>query len=276
VGARGKLYVVATPIGNLEDLSPRAVATLENVDLIAAEDTRVTRRLMARAGVSGDLISYREETEESLTPRLVAKLLDGKNVALVSDAGTPTISDPGYRLVKAAAEAGVDVIGIPGPCAVTTLLSIAGLPTDRFAFEGFLPNARKARRDALAAMAGAGRTVVLYESPRRVVALLDEIAELLGNPDVAVGRELTKVFEEVLRGSASEVAAMIGEKKARGEFVVAMYLPARPVATMSDAEIEEEIRRLLEQGASVKDAAQSLKARGVSRRRVYEVARTLK
>jgi len=286
--AAGRLYVVATPIGNLDDLTPRAVETLRAVDAIAAEDTRVTRRLLARAGVQVRLLSYREENERRLAPELVERLRAGESIALVSDAGTPCISDPGYRLVAAAAEAGIDVVAIPGPSAIVALLSIGGLPTDRFAFEGFLPPGASARRRELAALASRRGTYVFYESPRRVVRLLGEIAEVLGDPPVAVGRELTKVHEEVLRGSASEVARRLAERGPRGEFTVAVHVAvARDVEGASPGEsatatgrlsgtaLRTELRRLLDEGMSVRDAAAVLKKRGVSRRDVYDVARKL-
>jgi len=272
----GKLYVVATPIGNLADLSPRAVDTLRAAAVIAAEDTRVTRHLLSHAGLkSAELISYREQNERRLAPLLVGRMQEGEDVALVSDAGTPTISDPGYRLVRAAAEAGIEVIAIPGPSAVIALLSIAGLPTERFSFEGFLPAARKARRDAIEALRGAGRTVVLYESPRRVTALLRDLAELLDDPTVAIGRELTKHFEQVLRGTASELAAALETSGVRGEVVVAVHVPQAEVDAPTDQEVRDWIRRVLDEGGTVRDAAERLRARGVARRKVYELARTL-
>ena len=163
----GKLYVVGTPIGNMGDLSARAAEMLAAADVIAAEDTRVTGRLLQRTGIHAKLVSYRDENERTLAPRLVRDLLDGKTIALVSDAGTPCISDPGYRLVRAAAEAGVEVVAVPGPSALVALLSVSGLPTDRFSFEGFPPPRAGARAEALAALRGSARTAVFFESPRR-------------------------------------------------------------------------------------------------------------
>jgi 16S rRNA (cytidine1402-2'-O)-methyltransferase len=273
--ATGRLYVVAPPIGNLDDLSPRARATLAAVDLVAAEDTRVTRRLFAAADILARLVSYRDENEKRLAPRMVETLRAGKSVALVCDAGTPGISDPGYRLVKAAADAGIEVVAVPGPSAITALLSVSGLPIDRFAFEGFLPAAAGARRKAIEAMmAGGGRTHVVYESPRRVVRLLEEIDALLSDPPVAVGSELTKVHEEVLRGTASQVGGRLAEQGPRGEFVVAVYVEAG-ATSIDPASVERELRVLLDKGISVRDAAVVLKERGVSRRLVYEIARKL-
>ncbi len=242
---------------------------------MAAEDTRVTRRLFARYGIRTRLVGYRDENEARVAPRLVARLRAGESIAVVSDAGTPAVSDPGYRLVRAAAEAGIEVVSIPGPSAVIALMSISGLPTDRFSFEGFLPAARAARRRSLEALVGVGRTVVFYESPRRIVRLLDELAEVLGDPAVAVGRELTKVHEEVLRGRASDVRELLaGRERIRGEFTVAAYLEAR-TEEAALADVEERVKRLLAAGRSVRDIAAELRPLGVSRRTVYEIARKL-
>ena len=271
----GKLYVVATPIGNLADLSLRAREVLGSVDVVASEDTRVTGRLLERCGISARQTSYREQNEARLAPRLVERMLDGESVALVSDAGTPCISDPGYRLVRAAAEAGIEVVAVPGPSAVTALLSVSGLPTDRYVFEGFLPTAKAPRRRAIESLGVAGATVVLYESPRRVVGLLEDLATLLGDPPVAVGRELTKRFEEVLRGRASEIAERLKTAGARGEFVLAVS-PPRATGELGGAELEAAVEELFAEGLSTKDVASQLKPRGASRREVYDIARRLK
>jgi 16S rRNA (cytidine1402-2'-O)-methyltransferase len=268
----GKLYVVATPIGNLGDFAGRGAEALKAVDVVAAEDTRVTGRLLERFGIRAKLLSYRDENERQLAPRLVRDLLDGKSIALVSDAGTPCISDPGYRLVRAAAEAGVEVVSVPGPSAVVALLSISGLPTDRFSFEGFPPPRSGARRELLESLRGGARTVVFYESPRRIARFLGEMADVLGDPEVAVGRELTKMHEEVLRGRASEVAAALTERPPRGEFVVAVHVPAASDGGVGDARAE--ILRLLDEGLSARDVAERLQPRGISRREVYDVARS--
>jgi 16S rRNA (cytidine1402-2'-O)-methyltransferase len=271
---RGRLYVVATPIGNLDDLSPRARSILDSVDVIAAEDTRVTRRLLDSASSKARLVSYRDENERRMAERLVESLREGKSIALVSDAGTPAISDPGYRLVREAARAGIEVVAIPGPSALTALLSVSGLPTDRLAFDGFLPSTGAARRKAIESMIGSGRTYVLYESPRRIERLLGELAEILEDPPVAVGRELTKVHEEVLRGTATEVGTTLAEKGPRGEFAVAVHV-AESEAALDDERIEREIAMLLDKGLTVRDVAEFLKERGVSRRVVYDTARRL-
>lgn len=273
--AAGRLSVVATPIGNLGDLSPRAAETLAGADLIAAEDTRVSARLLALAGARKEMVSYREETERRLAGELVSRMLAGEHVALVSDAGTPGISDPGYRLVCAAAEAGVEVVAVPGPSALLALLSVSGLPTDRFRFEGFAPPKSAARRRLLESLATETTTVVFYESPRRVVALLADVADVLGDPRVAVGRELTKMHEEVLRGAASEVAAAIEARGPRGEFAVAVRVEAE-VAAPDEETLGAEVSALAAAGKSARDIAAELKARGVHRRDVYAALRRLR
>ncbi len=215
------LYIVGTPIGNLEDITLRALKTLAAVDWIAAEDTRHTRKLLSRCEIGGKrLESYHDHNKEARTPGLLRRLEQGESVALVTDAGTPGLSDPGYYLVKRAIEAGIPVVPIPGPSALTAALSSSGLPTDRFAFEGFLPVKSGRRRKRLEALSREPRTVVLFESPHRIAKLLSELKELMGERRVVVARELTKIHEEFVRGTAREVAERIAEKKARGEYVV--------------------------------------------------------
>jgi len=219
---RGVLYVVATPIGNLEDVSERALRVLREVDRIAAEDTRRTGRLLAHYGIDKPLTSYHDAAERRKAPELVAELSSGKSLALVSDAGTPLISDPGYRLVRAALDAGVSVVPIPGASALTALLSVAGLATDRFVFEGFLPPREGRRRRRLEALRSERRTVVFYESPHHVERTLAEIEQILGDRPIVVGRELTKLFEEIQRGTVSSVRAEIAAKPPRGEYTLVL------------------------------------------------------
>ena len=219
----GTLYVVATPIGNLDDLSPRARQTLADVDLIAAEDTRHTGRLLLHIGVKKALFALHDHNETEAAGKLIGALLDGRSVALVSDAGTPLVSDPGFRLVKSAHENGVTVSPVPGPSAVTAALSAAGLPTDRFAFEGFLPSKKKARCDKLKSLLNESRTVVFYESVHRIGESLRDMAAILGDGRRAfVGRELTKLHEQCLSGSLAQLAeaAANGDIVAKGEFVI--------------------------------------------------------
>ncbi len=218
----GTLFVVATPIGNLEDVSERALRTLREVDRIAAEDTRRTGTLLARHAIEKPLVSYHDAVEKRKAPELVERLLAGESLALVSDAGTPLLSDPGYRLVRAALDAGVSVVPIPGAAAVTALLSVSGLATDRFVFEGFLPQRPGRRRKRLEALRAEPRTVVLYESPHHVERTLAEIEEIVGDREIVVGRELTKVFEEILRGTVSSVRRAVAAKPPRGEYTIAL------------------------------------------------------
>lgn len=218
-----RLYVVATPIGNLEDITLRALHVLGHVDVIAAEDTRRTRILMSRHGLDTPLVTLQEHNEEQRAPKLVERLRCGESVALVSDAGTPLLSDPGFRLVQLAAEAGIEVVAIPGPSAVTAALSISGLPTDRFSFEGFLPARRVARLKRLESVRNEPRTMVFFESSHRIRESLADMAEMLGeNRRIALCRELTKQFETVLRGTVSEVAGRVDTdpNQRRGEFVL--------------------------------------------------------
>ncbi len=221
--AAGVLHVVATPIGNLGDFSPRAGKVLASVAAICAEDTRHTRQLLAQVGVSTPLLALHEHNEQALAPRLVERLLAGESLALVSDAGTPLVSDPGFRLVRAAREAGIRVSPVPGPCALVAALSVAGLPSDRFAFEGFLPAKAAGRRERLAALAGEPRTLIFYESSHRIEDMLADAAAAFGDGRRAVlARELTKLFETVLDGSLAELHAQVQSdaNQRKGEFVL--------------------------------------------------------
>jgi len=221
--AAGVLHVVATPIGNLGDLSPRAQQVLRGVDAVCAEDTRHTRQLLAHFGIERPLVALHEHNEDELAQRLVARLRAGESLALVSDAGTPLVSDPGYRLVRAARAAGLRVSPVPGPSALVAALSVAGLPSDRFAFEGFLPAKAAARRERLAALAGEPRTLIFYESAHRIGEMLADAAAAFGGERRAVlARELTKLFETVLDGALADLlAAIVGDANQRkGEFVV--------------------------------------------------------
>jgi len=219
----GTLFIVATPIGNLEDLSPRARQTLADVDLIAAEDTRHTGRLLSHFGVKTRLLALHDHNEADRAQVVVDELVSGKSVALVSDAGTPLISDPGYRLVQAAHEAGITVSPIPGPSALTAALSVAGLPTDRFCFEGFLPARTKARRDRLADLANESRTMVFYESVHRADDCLDDLIEAFGpERPASIGRELSKMHEQAILATLAELRKRLADGKItqKGEFVI--------------------------------------------------------
>lgn len=271
-GGRGRLVLVATPIGNLGDLSPRAVEALRGADVIACEDTRHTRKLLTASAISSRLISVHEHNERAQTPYVLELLEAGQTVALVSDAGTPAISDPGARLVAAAVEAGHNVTIVPGPSAVISALAVSGLPTDRFVFEGFLPRKGAERKARLASIAAEERTVVVYESPNRVGATLADLAAVCGPARrVAVVRELTKLYEEIWRGPLAEAALHLGAAEARGEHVLVIEGATRVAA--DDQTVDAALRAELEAGASKKDAAAAVsEAFGVSKRAAYQRA----
>ena len=256
----GHLYVVGTPIGNLADLSERARATLGSVDLVAAEDTRRTGRLLAHLGLKVRMLSFFEGNERQRIDELLDRLREGERVALVSDAGMPAVSDPGFRLLRAAVDAGVEISVVPGPSAVTAALVVSGLPTDRWVFEGFLPRRPSERRERLRALAHDPRTVVLFESPLRVITLLRDVLVELGDRRAAVARELTKLHEEVVRGRISEVLASLLDSEPRGELVVVIE-GAEAVAPDLD-EMVEEARRLVADGMRKREAAAAVARRG--------------
>jgi 16S rRNA (cytidine1402-2'-O)-methyltransferase len=278
-GTTGAIVLVATPIGNLGDLSRRAVATLEAADVICCEDTRRTRALLAAAGVpaAGRLVSLHAHNEASRIPELLETVTRGATVAVVSDAGTPAVSDPGNRLVAAAAAAGLTVTLVPGPSAVLAALVVSGLPTDRFCVEGFLPRKGADRRRRLEAVAGEERTVVVLEAPGRLGATLGDLAaQDPAAPDrrVAVCRELTKLHEEVWRGTLAEAAAEFAAREVKGEVVLVVAGRERaPAAPVSDEALEGALAERLAAGDSTKEAATAVAALlGVGRRRAYEAA----
>jgi 16S rRNA (cytidine1402-2'-O)-methyltransferase len=271
----GALVLVATPIGNLGDLSPRAVAELRAADVIAAEDTRHTGKLLQLAGIpaAGRLRAVHAHNEQGEAQRLVAEIRAGARVVYVSDAGTPGISDPGERLVRACVEAGLTVAVVPGPSAVLAALVVSGLPTAPFVFEGFLARKGGARSQRIDAMRGSVATTVILESPLRMAATLAELAERLGGSRRAVvARELTKLHEEVLRGSLAELAAAVVERPLRGECVLVVG-PAEAEGPIADAEVVAALERALASGSSRRDAAAGVAAElGIAKRRVYELA----
>ena len=271
----GILYVVATPLGNLEDITLRALRVLKEVDVIAAEDTRHSRKLLTHYRISTPLTSYYDQIERQKAPALVEHMQRGKRVALISDAGTPGIADPGYHLVRAALAAGVRVEAVPGPSAVVAALSIAGLPTNRFAFEGFVPARPAARRKFLAALANEPRTVVVYEAARRLPACLRDVCQVLGDREIVVVRELTKMFEETLRGAAgtllTQLEERLGGQSLPGEVTLVIGGGEARVAPPED--LGAAIARLRGEGMSLKDVARTLaRERGLSRREVYQTA----
>lgn len=266
----GTLYLVATPIGNLGDMTERARETLAAVDLVAAEDTRRTGRLLKHFRVEAPLVSFFEGNEARRTVELLAVLGRGDDVALVSDAGTPAISDPGERLVRACIDAGIDVRVVPGPSAVIAALVVSGLPTDRFVFEGFPPRKVGERRARLESLAHDPRTVVLFESPLRVATLLRDALVALGDRRVAVVRELTKRHEEVIRGRIAEVLASLGDHELKGEVVIVLEGATEPPEAPPLEELAAEALVLVEAGEKRRTAAAQVSDRyGVSANEVY-------
>ncbi len=271
----GTLWVVATPIGNLGDMSHRAVEVLNQVKVIAAEDTRRTGTLLNHFGITTPMLSCHEHNEVARIEELLGRLERGEDVALVSDAGTPLVSDPGFPLVREVRARGIRVSPVPGPSALTAALSVAGLPTDRFVFEGFLPFRREARRKHLARLAGEQRTLVFYESTHRIVEMLADCAEILGpERPAAIARELTKIFESVSSGTLSElrVALASGDEPAKGEFVV---LIASHPETDPDTGVSEEARRVLGVLTAELPPSQAAKLAaaitGAKRKQLYEL-----
>jgi 16S rRNA (cytidine1402-2'-O)-methyltransferase len=273
----GTLYIVATPIGNLEDITFRAVRTLKEVDLIAAEDTRHSRKLLSHFGISRPLTSYFDHNKEFKGNYLLGKLSEGLSVALISDAGTPCISDPGYQLVRDAAAAGVRVVPIPGPSAAITALAASGLTTNRFTFEGFLPNRLGKRRERLTHLKDDDCVLIFYESPNRLAASLADMAEILGDREAVVARELTKIYEEFVRGPLSRVAEKFGEGKVRGEVVI-LVAPAAGQEEIDGPSVSSILQRLLASGdISLKDAVKRVALEtGLPRGEVYDEALKLK
>ncbi|HEY5860838.1 MAG TPA: 16S rRNA (cytidine(1402)-2'-O)-methyltransferase [Actinomycetota bacterium] len=258
---QGTLWLVGTPIGNLSDLAPRARETFASVDLIACEDTRRTGRLLAGLDIRKPLLSFFEGNERERVEGLVARMLAGASVALATDGGMPSVSDPGYRLVAACVESGIDVRVVPGPSAALAALVISGLPTDRFVFEGFLPRKAGERMRRLEALRDEQRTMVVFESPVRVRAMLDDALVALGDRRIAVARELTKLHEEVLRGRIAEVLAHLGETDPKGEVVVVIEGRHEPEVPPMDALVDE-ARALVDTEAMRKrDAARLVAAR---------------
>ncbi len=268
------LYIVATPIGNLGDLSPRAAAVLSAADVIAVEDSRVTAGLLRHIGIKKPMTPYHDHNAEGVRPGLIARMAT-EIVALVSDAGTPLISDPGYKLVRDARAAGHLVATIPGPCAAVAALTLAGLPTDRFLFLGFLPPKEKARADAIAEIAGVRATLVMYESGPRLAACLSALAEGLGDRDAAVTREISKRFEEAVTGTLSMLAARYAETPPKGEIAIVVAPPgaAEPAsADDADAALADAMTRLTVSQA----AGEVAKALGLDRKTLYARALELK
>ncbi len=268
------LYIVATPIGNLGDLSPRAADVLRAVDVIAVEDSRVTARLLRHIGVRKPMVAYHDHSGEAVRPALIARMAH-EAVALVSDAGTPLISDPGYKLVRDARAAGVTIVTIPGPSAVIAALTLAGLPTDRFLFVGFLPSKAKARTESIAELAPIRATLIFYEAGPRLAATLAALAEGLGNREAGVAREISKMFEECVTGSLSALAARYADAPPKGEIVIVVAPPGAPAPASgddADAALAEALTRL-SVGRAASEVATRLK---LDRRTLYARALALR
>ncbi|RDH45432.1 16S rRNA (cytidine(1402)-2'-O)-methyltransferase [Zooshikella ganghwensis] len=275
--ASGVLYIVATPIGHLDDFSPRAQRILQQVDLIAAEDTRHSSRLLSHFGITTPMVSYHEHNESQRTEQLLAKLQQGQSIALISDAGTPLISDPGYVVVRNARKAGFQVSPIPGPSAIMSALSVAGLPTDRFWFEGFLPAKASQRKQRINELAQLQATWVVYESTHRIIDCLEDMEQVLQNEtQVVIARELTKRFETVLSGSASELLERLQDEpiQQKGEFVVLVEGKVEPAHTENEIPADVlHILQTLQTELPVKQAASlTAKISGLKKNLLYKVA----
>lgn len=271
------LYLVGTPIGNLEDMTFRAVRILQTVNLIAAEDTRHTGKLLQHFQINTPQISYHDRNRTSRTPELLAILGEGKSIALVTDAGMPLISDPGYELVKACVEAGISVVPIPGVSAAITALAGAGLATDRFVFEGFLPLKSQERQTRLEDLATEDRTIIFYEAPHRIQQTLQDLATTFGNErQIVLARELTKLYEEFWRGDIEQALASYSQREPQGEFtlVVAGLPPSQN--QMTEAQLKAELIDIISQGVSRSQASRQLaKATSLPRRQIYQLALSL-
>jgi 16S rRNA (cytidine1402-2'-O)-methyltransferase len=274
------LYIVSTPIGNLEDITLRAIRTLKEVALIAAEDTRVTRKLLAHYDIHTPLTAYHQHSKGRRSEEILERLKAGEDVAVVSDAGTPGISDPGHELIRLAIDAGIPVVAIPGAVAMATALVVSGLPTSHFAFDGFPPRKESERRAFFAGLKTDPRTIILYESPLRLLSMLKSAQAELGDRQIAVVREATKMFEEVFRGTIGEAIERFTQPKARGEITVVIEgAPAEETSAQeqSGASVEERLRELIDSGITERDSVRQVAAEmKLPRREVYAVAIMMK
>lgn len=270
----GTLYVVGTPIGNLEDITFRAVRILQNVDLIAAEDTRHTGKLLQHFQIQTGQISYHEHNRSSRIPELLEHLTNGKAIALVSDAGMPGISDPGYELVKACVEAGITVVPIPGASAAIAALSASGLPTDRFVFEGFLSAKTQQRREYLEYLQTESRTLIFYESPHRLRDTLQDLGDTLGSDrQIVLARELTKFYEEFWRGTIAEAISHYSQREPQGEYTLVVAGTPATQPQLTAAELKAELEQMIRQGISRSQASRQLaKFTSLPRREIYQLA----
>lgn len=268
------LYIVSTPIGNLGDITLRALEVLKDVDLIACEDTRTTKKLLTRYGIDRPLTSYHEHNESEKARELVSLLEGGKSVALVSDAGTPTVSDPGFRLVKLALERGIKVVPIPGPSAVISALSVSGLPTSSFSFFGFPPRTKKQLGEFLEDIKSYPGTLIFYESPKRIVKTLDIMAEVLGDRGISLSREITKLHEETLRGTISEVTAELrSRKEIKGEVTLVIEGSTSKEEELSAQDVDRLLMELKKEGLTLKGAVEEISSKtGFSKSKTYKRA----
>lgn len=273
----GTLYVVGTPIGNLEDMTFRAVRILQLVDAIAAEDTRHTGKLLEHFQIKTPQVSYHEHNRNERLPELLSQLSGGKSIALVTDAGIPGISDPGYELVKACVEGGIQVVPIPGANAAITALSAAGLPTERFAFEGFLPASGKDRKMRLESLQAESRTLIFYEAPHRIRATLQDLAECLGNErGIALARELTKMYEEFWRGTLEQAIAYYTQHEPKGEFTLIVAGAELEMPVLSEEALKDELQKIMDEGVSRSQASRQLaQLTKLPRRQLYQLALSL-
>lgn len=271
----GTLYVVATPIGNLGDMVPRAVETLQTVALIAAEDTRHSSRLLAHFSINTPCIAYHDHSDEQRTAQLISRLQAGESIALISDAGTPLVSDPGYRLVRSARQAGIQVVPVPGACAMIAALSAAGLPSDRFAFEGFLPAKQAARCSQLQSLAADSRTLIFYEAPHRIVETLHDMAQVFGpEREVVMARELTKTFETIKSDKVAQLAAWVAadSNQQRGEIVLLVQGAPKAEAGAITPEQVQVMNILLEELPIKQAASLGAKLTGLKKNFLYDWA----
>ncbi len=275
---RGKLYIVATPIGNTDDITIRAIKILGNVDIIAAEDTRIAARLLSHHNIRGKIVSCHEHNEKEKTPFFMEKLEKGQSVALISDAGTPIVSDPGYRLVKHAIKNGINVIPIPGPCAAISALSVSGLPTDSFIFLGFVPKKKAKRHEFLLSLKDDPRTIIFYESPLRIIKLIEDIIFIMGDRQGFLSREMTKPHEEFIRGLLSQILERLKSKqKIKGECTLIIGRPV--INSLPDMEkIRDEIKRQLARGDyKISHISKKIaKKYGLSKKDIYSEAVAIK
>jgi len=270
----GRLYIVSTPIGNLEDITLRALKVLKEADVIACEDTRTTRKLLTRYAVETPLVSYHEHNEIEKAKELLSIPREGRSIALVSDAGTPCISDPGYRIVKLASEHGIEVLSIPGPSASVSALSVSGLPTSSFAFFGFLPRTKKHLTDYLSRIKNYPETLVFYESPNRVTKTLRAISEVFGDRNISLSREMTKLYEETLRGKVSDVLeALVKRNEIKGEVTIVVEGASAEIGETDPETIDRMLDQHKKIGSSLKDAVKMVSGEsGYSKSKTYKRA----